>query len=145
MKLFTFLPMEEIAELAKLQGADIRQAKQVLAYEVTKVVHGKDEAQKAQAAAQAAFGGRGEADNVPTTALPRAELEAGIPAFQILVQTGLCKTNSDARRLVQQGGGYVGENRIEAFDQLITLRMAGEDGAVWLRAGKKKHHRLIAE
>ena len=96
-------------------------------------------------AAQAAFGGQGDTDNVPTSVLPRAELEAGIPAFQILVQTGLCKSSSDARRLVKQGGGYVGEKRIETFDQLITLAMAGEDGAVWLRAGKKKHHRIIAE
>ncbi len=145
LKLFTFMPLEEIAELGRLEGADIRKAKQVLAYEVTKVVHGEDEAKKAQAAALAAFGGTGSGDDVPGTKLPRAELEAGIPAFQILVQTGLCKSSSDARRLVKQGGAYAGEKRIESFDQLITLDMAGEDGAVWLRAGKKKHHRLVAE
>jgi tyrosyl-tRNA synthetase len=82
---------------------------------------------------------------VPTTSLPKAELESGIPAFQIFVQTGLCKSSSDARRLIKQGGAYVGEKRIEAFDQDITLDMAGDDGAIWLRAGKKKHHRLVAE
>ena len=143
LKMFTFLPMDQIEELSRLEGADIREAKQVLAFEVTKVVHGESEAQKARDAAQAAFGGKGSADDVPGTTKPRAELEAGIPAFQIFVEVGLCKSSSDARRLVQQGGAYAGEQRLESFDQLITLDMAGEDGAVWLRAGKKKHHRIV--
>ena len=145
LKMFTFMPMAEIEELARLQGADIREAKAVLAYEVTKIVHGEAEAQKAKTAAQAAFEGKGSADDVPTTGLPRAELQAGIPAFQLFVQTGLCKSSSDARRLIKQGGAYVGETRLDSFDQPITLDMAGEDGAVWLRAGKKKHHRVVAQ
>jgi tyrosyl-tRNA synthetase len=147
LSLFTFLPMSEIEELSRLSGADIRQAKQVLAFEVTKIVHGQKEAQAAQAAAQAAFGGPGAAgsEGVPTTAMAKARLTAGVPAFQLFVETGLCQTSSEARRLIGQGGAYVGETRLTAFDQLVTLAMAGEDGALWLRAGKKKHHRVVAE
>ncbi len=148
LKLFTFLPMAEIEELARLTGADIRQAKQVLAFEVTKVVHGEAEAKAAQAAASAAFGGAGagDAEGVPTTTLAKARLVAGIPAFQLFsAETGLCKTSSDARRLIAQGGAYVGDTRLTAFDQPVTLAMAGADGALWLRAGKKKHHRVIPE
>jgi tyrosyl-tRNA synthetase len=147
LRLFTFLPMKEIQELERLRGADIRQAKAVLALEVTKIVHGEGEARAAQAAAAAAFGapGGGDSEAVPHTVVPRARLEAGVPAFQVLVEAGLCKTNSEARRLVAQGGAYVGEIRLTAFDQPVTLDMASEDGALWLRAGKKKYHRLLPE
>lgn len=144
--LFTFLPLETIEELSRLRGAELRQAKQALAFEVTKIVHGEAEAKAAQAAALAAFGGPGAgAEGVPSTAVPRARLEAGVPAFQLFVETGLCSSSSDARRLVAGGGAYVGETRLTAFDQPVTLAMAGEDGALWLRAGKKKHHRVVAE
>ena len=147
LRLFTFLPMGQIEELDHLTGADIRQAKAVLAHEVTKIVHGEAEAQAAQAAAQAAFGaaGAGDAQGVPHSVVPRARLAQGVPAFQLLVETGLCKSNSDARRLVAQGGAYVGETRLTAFDQAVTLEMASEDGSLWLRAGKKKYHRLLPE
>ncbi|MFZ5586759.1 MAG: tyrosine--tRNA ligase [Thermodesulfobacteriota bacterium] len=146
LRLFTFLPIKEIEELDRLSGADLRQAKAVLAFEVTKIVHGEAEAKAAQAAAAAAFGGPGgDALGVPTTAMPRARLVAGVPAFQLFVETGLCKSNSDARRLVAGGGAYVGETRVTAFDQPVSLEMASEDGALWLRAGKKKHHRVAPE
>lgn len=145
LKLFTFLPMETIEELSRLEGAAINQAKRELAFEVTKVVHGESEAKAAQDAADAAFKGTGDADAVPTTTMPRAKLEQGLPAWQMFVETGLCKSNSDARRLIKQGGGYVGETRLDDYDAPITLDMAGEDGAVWLRAGKKKHHRIVPE
>ena len=147
LRLFTFLPMKEVEELERLTGADIRQAKQVLAQEVTKIVHGEAEARAASAAAAAAFGapGVGDAEGVPTLSLPRARLAAGVPAFQLFVDTGLCKSNSEARRLVAQGGAYVGETRLTAFDQTVTLNMASQDGALWLRAGKKKYHRVVGE
>ncbi|KMY68635.1 tyrosyl-tRNA synthetase [Desulfocarbo indianensis] len=143
--LFTFLPMATVEELSRLEGAAINQAKRELAFEVTKIVHGESEAKAAQDAADAAFKGTGDADAVPTTALPKAKLEAGLPAWQLFVETGLCKTNSEARRLIKQGGGYVGETRLQDHDAVITLAMAGDDGAIWLRAGKKKHHRVVAE
>ncbi len=145
LKLFTFLPMERIEELGRLQGADINQAKRELAFEVTKIVHGESEARAAQAAADAAFKGKGDAQAVPSTSLPRAQLEAGLPAWKLFVETGLCKSNSEARRLIKQGGGYVGDERLGDYDTLITLERAGEDGAIWLRAGKKKHHRVVPE
>lgn len=143
LKLFTFLPMEQIEELSRLEGAALREAKQVLAFEVTSIVHGADQARKARSAAEAAFKGAGSAEDVPSTQVPRDELAAGIPAFQLFVSTGLCKSSSEARRLVKQGGAYVAGQRLESFDQPITLEMAGEDGAIWLRAGKKKHHRVV--
>ena len=143
LKLFTFLPMERIDDLAKLEGADIREAKQVLAYEVTKIVHGEGEAKAAQKAALAAFGQGRDTDEVPSTEIEKERLEQGVPAFQLFVEAGLCKSSSEARRLIAQGGAYVGENRLEAFDQPVTLDMAKADGAVWLRAGKKKHRRIL--
>jgi tyrosyl-tRNA synthetase len=143
IKMFTFVPLEEIEELAHLEGAQINQAKHVLAFEVTKLVHGEDEAVKARQAAEAAFGQGGDVDAVPTCEIESARLEEGIPTFQLLVETGLCKSGSDARRLVKQGGAYVGEERVEAFDRPVTLDDAGEDGAIWLRAGKKKHYRVV--
>lgn len=145
LKLFTFLPLEQIAELASLEGAAINQAKQVLAFEVTKFVHSEAEAKKAAQAAVAAFGGGAESEGMPTTALAKARLEEGIPAFTLFNEVGLCKSGSEARRLITQGGGYVDGEKIAAFDQLITLADAGEDGAIWLRAGKKKHHRVLPE
>jgi tyrosyl-tRNA synthetase len=146
LKLFTFLPMTIIGELSILQGAELREAKQALAFEVTKTVHGEAEAKDAQAAALAAFGGpeEGGAEGVPTTAVARARLEAGVPAFQLFVETGLCSSSSAARRLVAGGGAYVGETRLTAFDQPITLARADDAGVLWLRAGKKKHHRVVA-
>ncbi|MCB2228528.1 MAG: tyrosine--tRNA ligase [Desulfarculaceae bacterium] len=145
LKLFTFLPMDQVDELARLEGAAINQAKQVLAYEVTKIVHGEAEAKNAQQAAQAAFGGGADAEGVPTSGMAKDRLAEGVPAFLLFNEVGLCKSSSEARRLITQGGAYVGENRVEAFDTPITLDMAGEDGAIWLRAGKKKHHRVVPE
>ena len=143
LKLFTFLPLDEINEMSRLEGAQINQAKQALAFEVTKLVHGQDEAVKARQAAEAAFGQGGDAEAVPTCEIELARLEGGVPTFQLLVETGLCKSSSEARRLVQQGGAYVGDQRVDVFDRPVTLGDAGEDGAIWLRAGKKKHFRVV--
>ncbi|RJX30023.1 MAG: tyrosine--tRNA ligase [Desulfarculus sp.] len=143
LKLFTFLPLDQVAELASLPGAAINEAKQVLAFEVTKIVHGQSEARLAQAAAAAAFGHGEASEGVPSTSMARARLEAGVPAFMLLTETGLCQSSSEARRLISQGGAYVGQERLTAFDQPVTLAAAGPDGAIWLRAGKKKHHRIL--
>ena len=145
LKLFTFLPLDQIDELARLEGSAINEAKQVLAYEVTKIVHNEAEAKEAQRAAQAAFGKGADAEGVPTSGMARDRLAEGVAAFVLFTEVGLCKSSSDARRLIKQGGAYVGEARVEAFDSLITLDLAGEDGAIWLRAGKKKHHRVVPE
>jgi tyrosyl-tRNA synthetase len=145
LKLFTFLPLEQIEELSRLEGAQLNEAKHILAYEVTSLVHGKDQAAKARAAAEAAFKGKGDASAVPSTAVERARLEQGVPAYLLFAEVGLCRSSSEARRLIQQGGGYVNDQRLAAFDTPITLEMVGSDGAIWLRAGKKRHHRVLPQ
>lgn len=145
LKFFTFMDIADIDELAKLEGKDINQAKQVLAFEVTKIVHGEDAAKQAQTAAEAAFGKGKDAGDVPSFGVERDRLSEGIAAFHLFNEAGLCKSSSDARRLIKGGGAYVAEERVASFDQLITLDAAGDDGAIWLRAGKKKHLRVIPE
>ena len=136
--LFTFLPMEEVRRLGALGGADIRDAKEVLAYEATKIIHGGQEAEKARAASRALFGGGGSLTDVPTLELPAARLEDGIEAFVLFAEAGLAKSRGEARRLIQQGGAYVNNDGVPTFDRRITAADL-RDGAVLLRAGKKKY------
>jgi tyrosyl-tRNA synthetase len=145
LKLFTFLSLEEIERLAHLQGAELREIKQILAWQVCSLVHGPEAAGAAQAAAAAAFGSPqgGNPDAVPSTKILRSRLQEGIPAFILLHETGLSSSSSEARRLISQGGAYVGEQKITAFDQIISLNQADPTGAIWLRAGKKKHRRVL--
>ncbi|MDR1396849.1 MAG: tyrosine--tRNA ligase [Desulfarculales bacterium] len=145
LKLFTFLSLEEIETFAHLRGADLREPKQILAWQVCALVHGREAADAAQAAAAAAFGGPegGDPDAVPSTKILRSRLREGIPAFILLHETGLSSSSSEARRLISQGGAYVGERKITSFDQLIGLDQADRTGTIWLRAGKKKHHRVL--
>jgi len=160
MALFTFLPMEEIEQVQKLEGAMLNSAKAVLAWEATVIAHGIKNAQAAYDAACAMFGapkipedcfssttiprsGKGSAgDAVPSTSYDKVTLDKGIPAVDVFAQVGLCKSKSDARRLLNQGGGYLNDERIAAFDQLILTSHA-RDGEILLRAGKKKYHKLI--
>ncbi|MBW1988420.1 MAG: tyrosine--tRNA ligase [Deltaproteobacteria bacterium] len=159
--LFTFLPGEEIEAVESLSGQDLNPAKAVLAFEATALAHGTEAADEAFSAAAAMFGGwnipagllpsssiprkKGAADKgVPTTAIPRERLEKGIPAFELFAEVGLCASRGAARRLLAQGGGYVNDRRVEAFDQAVTLADA-VDGALTLRAGKKRHHRVVEE
>ena len=145
LKFFTFLEMSKIDDLARLEGAQLREAKQILAWEVCALVHGAASADEARAAAQAAFGGKGgDPNSMPTTIVDSQRLEQGIPAFMLLYESGLAKSSSEARRLISQGGAYIGEEKINTFDQLIDLSQLQADGAIWLRAGKKKHHRIVA-
>ena len=141
--LFTFLPLDEIIKLGKLEGADIRYAKEVLAFEATGICHGKEEAEKARKAAKELFGNgeQGISDSVPEYQIGKVELEKGIPAFILFEQAGLCKTRSDARRLLSQGGGYVNNEKIEVFDQVIELKNFN-DNTLLLRAGKKRYMKI---
>ncbi len=136
--LFTFLPMDEVRRLAALEGAEVRTAKEVLAHEVTRIIHGDEEAGKARAASRALFAGSGDLTQVPSREVPRAVLEAGIEAFVLFAEAGLAKSRGEARRLIQQGGAYVNNEPVTAFDRRITAADL-RDGAVLLRAGKKKH------
>ena len=150
LKLYTFLPLEEVATLAQLEGADIRRAKEVLAFEATRLTHGEEEARKAQAGARALFAGpdaAGDGDDaaVPTTTVPRATIEAGVPLVDLLTTTGLAKSKSEARRLIAQGGAYVDDEQVTDAERTITTADLDGEGRLLLRAGKKRYHRIVAE
>jgi tyrosyl-tRNA synthetase len=143
LALFTFLPMEEVEEYGKLKGADLRRAKEILAYEATKIVHGEEEAKKAQEASRALFSGEGETEDlIPTTYIEKEKLTQGIPIFKLFEDTGLCASSSEARRLIEQGGGYINKKRVERFDLVITLNDLNDKGEASIRVGKKKYHRI---
>ena len=139
---FTFLPMEEVEAYGKLEGADLRRAKEVLAFETTKLIHGEEEADKARGASRALFTGDAEEGSIPTTLIEKERFAEGIPIFKLFEQTGLCSSGSEARRLIEQGGGYANRERVEKFDQVINLDGLDEKGELLLRAGKKKFHRI---
>jgi tyrosyl-tRNA synthetase len=146
LAVFTLLPMEEVRRLGALAGAELRQAKEALAFEVTRMVHGEWAAQEARAASRALFGaGRScgaAVEAMPTTAISRVRLEAGIPVVELLAEVGLARSRGDARRLVEQGGVYVNERRIDDVDAAVATADL-RDAAVLLRTGKKRYHRVI--
>jgi tyrosyl-tRNA synthetase len=144
LKYYTFLPLEEIARLGALQGAELRQAKEILAFEATKLTHGEDEARKARDAAHALFDGSGELVGVPETAIPQVRLAAGVPVVDLLVETGLAASKSAARRLIQQGGASLNGTRLAHLEAIVTGADL-HDGALLLRAGKKHYHRVVVE
>ncbi|MGE3540909.1 MAG: tyrosine--tRNA ligase [Candidatus Tectimicrobiota bacterium] len=142
LKLYTLLPLDEIERLGALQGAEIRQAKAVLAYEATALTHGVEAAQAAQQAAQALFDGEGRLEGVPETVLAPERLDTGVLALDLLVETGLAGSKSAARRLVQQGGASINGTRLTDVETLLTSADL-QDGALLLRAGKKHYHRVV--
>ena len=147
LKLFTFLPVAECEEIA--QG-DINKAKERLAYEVTKIIHGAEEADKALAGAKAAFGGGGDKSSMPTIEMPKATFEAGIGIIDLYANAKLGGSKSDIRRLVEQGGIYITNNageelQITDVKAIITQEYLDKDGEIILRAGKKKFIRVITK
>jgi tyrosyl-tRNA synthetase len=142
LKYYTFLPLEEIARLGALQGAELRQAKEILAFEVTRLTHGEDEARQAQDAAHALFEGTGALTGVPETTVPQVRLAAGVPVIDLLVETGLAASKSAARRLIQQGGASLNGTRLAQLEAVVTSADL-HDGAMLLRAGKKHYHRVV--
>jgi tyrosyl-tRNA synthetase len=146
LALFTLLPMDEIRRLGSLKGSDIRKAKEVLAYEATRLCHGKAAADQAQEASRGLFGPdtSASAESVPVHRLSRGRLESGIPSYILFEEAGLCKTRSEARRLIAQGGGYLNGGKIRVFDQLVTAEDI-EDHSLLLRAGKKRFMKVILE
>jgi len=171
LALFTLLPMSEIKDVTQLEGVDLNRAKAVLAFETTCLAHGKEEAVSAFRESVERFGGgnipgtilpsstipraeaaglstspavaaAGRVDSMPHTFIKRDELENGIPAFKIFYTAGLAASGGAARRLIEQGGGYIDDNRIESYDILIT-EDDFKDGKILLRAGKKRYHRVI--
>jgi tyrosyl-tRNA synthetase len=145
LRLFTELPLDEIAKLGALQGNEINEAKKVLADEATALAHGATAARQAAETARRTFeqGSAGEA--LPTIAFPTAELAAGVPAFELLKQAGLAASNSEARRLIKGGGARINDGVIEEATRLVTLDDMNEDGVIKLAAGKKRHALIRAQ
>jgi tyrosyl-tRNA synthetase len=143
LRWFTFLPEAEIKRLAALEGAELRVAKETLAFEVTSLVHGEAAATEAQQSARALFGGDGsDLTAVPTTTVPADRLADGIELVELLVLGELAASRGAARRLIQQGGVYLGDQRVEAADVRISGEQLAARGLL-LRAGKKRFHRFV--
>jgi len=144
LKYFTFLGLEEIKKLESLQGADLRQAKAVLAYEVTKNVHGETAAQQAQQAARALFGEGAGSDAVPQINLPKQNFAQGLGVIELFVAAGLASSKGEARRLITGGGAYVNQRRIQSIDEKVDLKDI-QEGFIMLRAGKKKYQKVVVD
>lgn len=142
MKMLTFIPMDEIREYEKLEGSEINKAKEVLAFEVTKLIHGEEEAVKARDAAKALFSNNANSENMPTTTLTDADFENGaITVIDAMVKAGLVKSKGEARRLITQGGVSVNDNKVSSIDEVITMDDAAK-GAV-IKKGKKIFHKIV--
>jgi tyrosyl-tRNA synthetase len=141
LAIFTFLPMDRVRALGRLEGAQIRQAKEVLAFETTRILHGEAAAAEARETSRKLFGKGIVTDTLPTTQIDAAELQAGISAPELFQRVGLCRSRSEARRLIQQGGAYVNDEPVAGVDKVISAAHL-EDGTILLRAGKKRHHRV---
>lgn len=160
--LFTFLPMEEIRSLETLEGADLNAAKTILAWEATRIAHGREEATKALQATTVMFGARdipkdilpssqihqaGLADKdeaIPGSSIAFEELQKGIPAFKLLHQCGMVDSGGAARRLIQQGGAYLNGERIKSFDYMVSSNDINRMEII-LRTGKKRFHKIIVK
>ncbi|MDF2943842.1 MAG: tyrS [Herbinix sp.] len=143
--LLTFLPMDEVRRLGALKDAEINFAKEVLAFEITKIVHGEEEATKAQDAARALFGGGMKSEDIPTTLYPAAKFAEGIDLITMMCDAKLAVSRSDARRNIQQGGVSVNDVKVEDFDRVFTDKDFDAEGALLIRKGKKGFHRFMAE
>lgn len=144
LKLLTFVPMAEIDKMAQWKDSQINEAKKILAYEVTKIVHGEDEAQKAREAADALFGQGGSKENIPTVNISRELLAQGIKIIDLLATTGLIPSKGEGRRLIQQGGLSINDNKVDSMDLTIT-EADFSDNELMVRKGKKSFHRIVLE
>ncbi len=140
--LLTFLPMEEVRRLGALEGAEINKAKEVLAFEITKIVHGEEEAVKAQEAARALFVNGAKSADIPTTTYTEDELSKGKDIITLLADTKLVPTRSEGRRLIQQGGITVNEEKITDINRIFTCGDLDADGALIIKKGKKGYHQI---
>lgn len=143
LSLLTFLPMDEVRRLGGLEGAEINKAKETLAFEFVKIVHGEEEAKKALEAAKALFAGGADMSNVPTTELDKSEFEGeGMGILDLMNKCGLAPSRSEARRNVQQGGVSINGEKVTSIDRKITVEDFGDEG-VLIKKGKKKFHRVL--
>ncbi|MBQ9326071.1 MAG: tyrosine--tRNA ligase [Clostridia bacterium] len=142
LALLTFLPMDEVRRLGALEGAEINEAKKILAYEVTKLVHGEEEAQKAADAASSLFAGSGQSANIPSYEVTKAQLAEDGRVTTLLHLCGLCKSRSDARAQVTAGAVLLGDEKVTDVNFTVNESMFGTDGLM-LRKGKKNYCRLV--
>lgn len=141
LALLTFLPMDEVRRLGALKDAAINEAKKILAFEVTKIVHGEEEAMKAQKAAESLFSGRGDSESIPSVELNPDEIDQGIKLLDLLVLSGLTPSKSEARRAVQQGGVYINSEKQSDVDYIVDRKDIA-DGQIMLQRGKKNFCRV---
>ena len=142
IRMLTFLPLEQIDEMDKWEGSELNRAKEVLAFELTKLVHGEEEARKAEAAAKALFAQGGSDENMPTTELTEAQLADGkIAILDLMLACGLVPSKGEGRRLVQQGGVMVDDEKIDSIDACFTAEQL--KAGLKIRKGKKVFHKAI--
>ena len=140
--MLTFLPLEQIDEMDKWEGSQLNRAKEILAFELTKLVHGEEEAQKAEAAAKALFAGGSDDSNMPTTELTEDQLTDGkIAILDLMLACKLIPSKGEGRRLVQQGGVMVNEEKVESIDASYTAEQLKE--GLKIRKGKKVYHKAL--
>ena len=144
LKLVTFLPLEQIAEYEKLEGQALNEAKSVLAYEVTKMVHGEAAAKEADTAAKAIFSGGADTGNMPSASVEKAALDAGIPVLELLVQVDLVPSKGEGRRLIQQNGLSINGEKVSDANLVIDASYFTDDEMV-IKKGKKVFLKVIAD
>ncbi|MBR3173461.1 MAG: tyrosine--tRNA ligase [Eubacterium sp.] len=145
LKMLTFLPLEEIKAMESWEGSELNKAKEILAYELTNLVHGEEEAKKADAAAKSMFGNGGISGDIPTTTYPKAELDEGKDILTLLVDAELAKSRGEARRLVQQNGVSVNGDKVTEIEATFTTDDYNEDGVILIKKGKKVFHQIKGE
>ena len=144
IRMLTFLPIEQIDEMDKWEGSQLNTAKEILAYELTKMVHGEEEAEKAKAGAKALFAQGGvNTEHMPTTTLTAEDFTDGkITLIDMMLKSSLCATKSEARRLIQQGGVFVGDNKVTSVDHAVEESDFAGDGVI-VKKGKKTFHKFV--
>ena len=144
IRMLTFLPMEEIEAMSQWEGSKLNEAKDILAYELTTLVHGEEEANKAREASKALFGGGADTSNMPTCELTDEDFDGGeIDLSAILVKSGLCTSRSDARRAAEQGGISVNNEKETDFRRWFTKEDIGDE--IIVKRGKKKFMKIICK
>ena len=145
IRMLTFLPLEQIDEMDKWEGSQLNKAKEILAYELTQMVHGEEEAKKAEASAKALFGGSGSSENMPSTELTDDDFTDGkIDTLTLLVKCGLAASKGEGRRLVQQGGISVNDEKVTDFATAFEKAVFAGNGAI-IRKGKKVFHKALVK
>ena len=143
IRMLTFLPLEEIDKMDKWEGSQLNEAKEILAYELTKLVHGEEEAEKARAASKALFSGSGDTEHMPTTELTNDDFGGGaIDVLTLLVKCGLAASKGEARRLVQQSGVTVNDAKVDAIETTFGCEQFTGEGMI-IKKGKKVFHRAV--